>query len=289
MNIHLQLELALRLIFALIIGGLIGSERHLHNKPAGARTHSLVCLASALFMIVSLYGFSDFDYLPVVRKDPARLAAQVISGMGFIGAGVIWKEGVNIRGLTTATTLWLVCGLGLASGSGMYFPAVLSAVLAYIALYFFHRWETALMRKREARNVVTNGGEFNISSLKKDLENVIQKPLSKTVSGESENLVINFHVRGQKDPFLLTIGIKEKILQIFFLRIPKAQRDQGLGMMIIRLLIHWSKENSMSKISVVSTSETIGFWLRNGFRQIDEKTFIYDLGKNDDTYENNDY
>lgn len=280
-EMHLQLELALRLIFALIIGGIIGSERHFHNKPAGARTHSLVCLASALFMIVSIYGFSGFDSL-AVRRDPARLAAQVISGMGFIGAGVIWKEGVNIKGLTTATTLWLVCGLGLASGSGMYLPAVLTAILAYFALYFFHIWETALMRKREARNQMPCIGGFNVPQLKKGIESIVRDPISYDISGEAENLVISFqYARGQKDPFLLTIGIKEEILQIFFLRIPERQRDRGLGVMIIKLLVHWAKENNLIKISVVSTSEALGFWLRNGFKQIDNKTFVYDLGKID--------
>ena len=278
MDINLQVELALRLVFALIIGGLIGSERHFHNKPAGARTHSLVCLASALFMIVSIYGFSGFDQIPAIRRDPARLAAQVISGMGFIGAGVIWKEGVNIKGLTTATTLWLVCGLGLASGSGMYIPAVLTAILAYAALYLFHHWESALMRKRNARNLTSRFAEFNIPQLKKGLEGVLKDQLSYDVSGESENMVLSFHyVRGQKDPFLLTIGIKEEILQIFFMRIPETLRDRGLGVMIIKLLIDWAQNNHFSKITVVATSETIGFWLRNGFKQIDDKTFIYVL------------
>lgn len=161
MGLQLQLEFALRLIFALLIGGIIGSERHLHNKPAGSRTHALVSLASALFMIISIYGFTEFDSISVIRRDPSRLAAQVISGMGFIGAGVIWKEGVNIRGLTTAATLWLACGLGLASGSGMYLPAMISAVLAYVALYFFHNWESALEARFYEQNEID--GEQNLT------------------------------------------------------------------------------------------------------------------------------
>jgi len=289
MDINFQLEIAKRLIFALIIGGLVGSERHFHNKPAGARTHSLVCLASALFMIVSIYGFSGFDHLIAIRRDPARLAAQVISGMGFIGAGVIWKEGVNIRGLTTAATLWLVCGLGLASGSGMYIPAVLSAVLAYVALYVFNIWETALKKKRDARDLLAQIGEFDINRLKKSIESVVHESLYYDVTGESENLVVSFHdARGQKDPFLLTIGIKEEIMQIFFLRIPQSQRERGLGAAIIEILITWCKENNLQKISVVATSETLGFWLRNGFIQIDEKTFIFDLGKINGVRENHE-
>ncbi len=145
------MELGLRLLFALIIGAVIGSERHFHDKPAGARTHSLVCLAGALFMIVSMYGFSGFDHIETINRDPGRMAAQVISGMGFLGAGVIWKEGVNIKGLTTATTLWLVSGLGLASGCGMYVQAIECTILAYVALYAFNIWETAILKKREER------------------------------------------------------------------------------------------------------------------------------------------
>ncbi|HHT62842.1 MAG: MgtC/SapB family protein [Bacillota bacterium] len=288
MEINLQWELAFRLLFALIIGGLVGSERHLHHKPAGARTHSLVCLASALFMIISIYGFIGFDHSPAIRRDPARLAAQVISGMGFIGAGVIWKEGVNIKGLTTATTLWLVCGLGLASGCGMYIPALLSAVLAYIALNFFHTWETALMRKRHDRIKSSSAGEFNIKELKQLIENAIGDPLRYDVSGESENPVLSFRpIRSQNDPFLLTLGVKEEILQIFFLRIPKTKRERGLGGMVVDILINWCRKNNLCKISLVSTSETMGFWLRNGFKQIDDKTFVYDLENTRSDAENN--
>lgn len=276
MDVQLQVEMGLRLLFALILGAVIGSERHFHDKPAGARTHSLVCLASALFMIVSIYGFSSFDHLSAVRRDPARLAAQVISGMGFLGAGVIWKEGINIKGLTTATTLWLVCGLGLASGSGMYIPAVLTTILAYVALYLFNIWEKALMRKRDARSLLPWIDGFNIPFLKNDIENAIKESLTYDVSGLPENVVISFQLsRYQKGSFLLTIGIKEDIIQIFFLLIPESLRGQGLGALIIQLLIDWCKDNNLKKIFVTSTSETLGFWLKNGFKQIDEKTFVY--------------
>jgi len=276
MDVQHQVEMGLRLLFALILGAVIGSERHFRDKPAGARTHALVCLASALFMIVSIYGFSGFDYLPSVRRDPARLAAQVITGMGFLGAGVIWKEGINIKGLTTATTLWLVCGLGLASGSGMYIPAVLTTILAYVALYLFNIWEKALLRKRDARCVLPWIEEFNILLLKNGIQDAIKEPLSYNVSGQHENIVISFHLaRQQKETFLFTIGIKEEIVQIIFLLLPESIRGKGLGALIIHILIDWSKENNLEKIFVTSTSETRGFWLKNAFKQIDEKSFVY--------------
>jgi len=281
-DISLQVELGLRLLFALIIGAMIGSERHFHNKPAGARTHSLVCLASALFMIVSIYGFTGFDHIEAVKRDPARMAAQVISGMGFLGAGVIWKEGYTIKGLTTATTLWLVSGLGLASGSGMYIPAIITTVLAYVALYTFSIWEAALFKKREVRSRLPKIAEINIPHLKSGLENVLRESLGYDVSGQPENVVITFQwARSQNDPFYLTLGVKEDILQLFFLRLPTNQRSQGLGALIMQILVQWAKENGFHKIAVTSSTEALGFWLKNGFKQIDDKSFVYDINQRD--------
>lgn len=277
MEIQLQLEIMLRLVFALVIGAVIGYERHAHNKPAGARTHSLVCLASALFMIISIYGFGDFHDPATVRRDPARLAAQVISGMGFIGAGVIWKEGLNIRGLTTATTLWLASGLGLASGSGMYIPALISTFLAFIVLQF-NSWEAALDRKRKVKKIRPQLEEVNIYGLRFEIEKIIQEPMDYDVSGSPENVVVSLRFYNiVKDPFFLTIGLKENVVQVIIFRLPQEIRGQGLGSRICQVLIAWSKENGMKKISVTSRSEAIDFWLKNNFLQVDEKTFIYNL------------
>jgi putative Mg2+ transporter-C (MgtC) family protein len=102
------------------------------NKPAGIRTHALVCIGSAVFTLVSAYGFHDFA--TIRSMDPARIAAQVVSGIGFLGAGIIWKEGYNIRGLTTAANIWITAGLGMALGSGLYYPVFVSVILIYVAL-----------------------------------------------------------------------------------------------------------------------------------------------------------
>lgn len=285
MELQHQIEMGLRLLVALILGGVIGAERHFHNKPAGARTHALVSLASALFMIISIYGFTEFDHISAVRRDPARLAAQVITGMGFLGAGVIWKEGLNIKGLTTATTLWLVCGLGLASGSGMYIPAVITTVLAYAALFLFNIWEKNLLRKRDARCLIPWIEEFNISFLKDGMESVLKEPLSYDISGQIENVMISFQLarRQQKGTFLLTIGIKEEMVQINFLLLPENLRGKGVGALIIEQLINWCRKNRWEKIFVTSTSEAVDFWLKNGFKQIDEKTFVYVLNNSSGT------
>lgn len=138
-----ELAIALRLLLATVLGGVIGLQRESINRPAGFRTHTLVATGSALVMLVSIYGFGEAGQL----SDPARLAAQVVSGIGFLGAGTILKEGSTIRGLTTAASLWVVSGIGLAVGAGFFGGAVVATVLVYVSLsslgrldrYLFHR------------------------------------------------------------------------------------------------------------------------------------------------------
>src|SRR5207302_2815152 len=112
----------LRLSIACALGAAIGFEREIRDREAGIRTHLLVSLGSALFTIVSAYGFHEFltNGGSVVRADPTRIAAQIVTGIGFLGAGAIIREGLSVRGLTTAATLWVVAAIGLASGAGYY-------------------------------------------------------------------------------------------------------------------------------------------------------------------------
>lgn len=127
-------DIVLPLLLAAIAGGAVGLERESTNQPAGLRTHVLVCVGSALIMQVSL----DMYELSMTRGfgngDPGRIAAQVVSGIGFLGAGTIMREGANIRGLTTAASLWVVSGMGLAVGAGMYLQTLLAVVLVLITL-----------------------------------------------------------------------------------------------------------------------------------------------------------
>ena len=120
MNGLSYLDLLLRLGVAMLLGALVGLERERLERAAGFRTHALVCLASALIMVVSTYGFPEGE---VYNLDPSRIAAQVVSGIGFLGAGVIIFRRNTVRGLTTAASLWSVAGVGLAAGSGLYIPA----------------------------------------------------------------------------------------------------------------------------------------------------------------------
>jgi putative Mg2+ transporter-C (MgtC) family protein len=128
-------EALLRLALAAILGGLIGVERELREREAGLRTHLLVAVGSALFTIVGAYGFHDFLASGRSVVDPTRIAAQIVTGIGFLGAGAIIRQGFSVRGLTTAATLWVVAAVGLASGAGYYSAAVITTALVLIALY----------------------------------------------------------------------------------------------------------------------------------------------------------
>jgi putative Mg2+ transporter-C (MgtC) family protein len=130
-------ELLLRLALAAVLGGVIGIERELREREAGLRTHLLVSLGSALFTIVSAYGFHAFlaSGQSVVRADPTRIAAQIVTGIGFLGAGAIIRQGASVRGLTTAATLWVVAAVGMACGAGYYSAAALTVALVLLALY----------------------------------------------------------------------------------------------------------------------------------------------------------
>jgi len=127
-----------RLALAAALGSIIGLEREFREREAGLRTHLLVSLGSALFTIVSAFGFHDVlthDPQVVVRLDPSRIAAQIVSGIGFLGAGAIIRQGLSIRGLTTAATLWVVAAIGMAAGAGFYSVAIITTVVALVALW----------------------------------------------------------------------------------------------------------------------------------------------------------
>jgi putative Mg2+ transporter-C (MgtC) family protein len=149
-----QLELTLRIFLAAAMGGLIGFEREWSNKAAGLRTHILVCIGSAAIMLLSIYGFGEFADEPNVRMDPARLAAQVITGIGFLGAGAIMRTGSTVSGLTTAASIWVVAAIGLCVGAGFFYCASLSTVMVLLSLFALNKWEKHLMRHRRHQDVV---------------------------------------------------------------------------------------------------------------------------------------
>jgi len=129
------------LLIALAAGGLIGFERSFHGRPAGFRTHTLVCIASSALMLITLYGPRWFpaEFAGRVALDPTRMAQGIMTGIGFLGAGVIFKEGLTVRGLTTAASIWITAAIGILAGIGFYFPLIVSTVLTLGTLSVF-RW-----------------------------------------------------------------------------------------------------------------------------------------------------
>lgn len=142
-------EILLRLFLSALAGGIVGLEREITGKPAGLRTMILVSLGSGLFMILSISAF------PVGSSDLGRIAAGVVTGIGFLGAGAIFREGVTIRGLTTAATIWVTCGLGLAIGAGLYLEGFFALLLAIIALVLLHPVEESVPKQKLYRLSIT--------------------------------------------------------------------------------------------------------------------------------------
>jgi len=136
----IDLELMLRVVLAFVLGGVIGYEREMIERPAGLRTHMLVAAGSAAFTVVSVFGFVGEGTV----RDPARVAAQIVTGVGFLGAGTIWRTSSTVRGLTTAASIWLVAAIGMLAGGGMYLLAVFTTLCGFATL----RWGRPPARRR---------------------------------------------------------------------------------------------------------------------------------------------
>lgn len=142
-------QITIRLVLSVVLSGLIGLERQLHRRTAGWRTHILVCLGSCLIMLTSLYIFDIYkDKVPL---DPARIAAGVITGIGFLGAGTIIREREGVKGLTTAASLWVVAAIGLAVGCGFYKAALITTILTLVVLLFLRYAEEKILGREETK------------------------------------------------------------------------------------------------------------------------------------------
>jgi putative Mg2+ transporter-C (MgtC) family protein len=138
-------QIIIRLILSMLLGGLIGLERQIHRRTAGLRTHILVSLGSCLIMLTSLYVFDIYkDKVPL---DPGRIAAGVITGIGFLGAGAIIRDREGVKGLTTAASLWVVAAIGLATGCGFYTASLFTTLLTLIVLFFLRYIEDKMLIK----------------------------------------------------------------------------------------------------------------------------------------------
>ena len=144
-----EIQLLIRLLLATLLGGLIGLERELHGRPAGFRTHLMVSLGAALYMGISLHFYQEYGGLSgnlAVRVDPGRVAAQIVVGIGFLGAGAIIRENASVRGLTTAACLWVAAAIGTACGAGMLLIALVVTAISLVSLLVLKRIEEGLSR-----------------------------------------------------------------------------------------------------------------------------------------------
>lgn len=213
-NIHFLGVFIIRLILAVILGGMIGYERELRSKEAGLRTHILVALGAALVMMVSQYGF--FAVVGTdIRVDPSRIAAQVVSGIGFIGAGVIFKEQGTIKGLSTAAGLWGVAAIGLAVGSGLYALAIAATVIVLVVFELLKRVSVKFYSKQIDLEIGSKNGahlEF-IKNLETRKNIVIGYKVAAVDSSEkalSDNIVtMKVKMKHQDDLKLLLEEIDE--------------------------------------------------------------------------------
>lgn len=164
-----DLELAGRLSLAALLGGLIGLEREIHSQPAGLRTHMIVALGACLLMLVSLH----MEVLNPAHSDPARIAAQVVAGIGFLGAGAIMRSGLSVRGLTTAACLWTVAAVGLAVGCGYWRAAVMTTALTLVTTVVLQRFERRFTKGYSFRKLVVHAKDS--ASIVGRLEEIMKK------------------------------------------------------------------------------------------------------------------
>ena len=163
---NMTFDFILRILVAALLGGAVGLEREYRDKAAGFRTHFLVALGSALFMVISAYGFEGVlanDFNAPIRLDVSRIAAQVVTGIGFIGAGTIIFQKNAVRGLTTAASIWVTAAIGLACGAGMYVLAAVATLLVLLGLEAFNYFLRRFDRHRNADGRGTLGEEGGAS------------------------------------------------------------------------------------------------------------------------------
>jgi len=167
-------EMAIRLGVAAVLGAIVGSERQKHEWAAGLRTHMLVCIGSALVMLVSMNGFYDVVGEKGIELDPSRVAAQVVSGIGFLGAGtIIFMRNQVVRGLTTAAGLWAVAAIGLAAGGGLYWAAAITTAMVFIILAILKPIEQRFFNRNKFNGVTLKLEKRKVSM--EEIEHVLKE------------------------------------------------------------------------------------------------------------------
>lgn len=194
-----------RLLLSALAGFLLGLERQVHRQPAGLKTHILICLGSTLLMLVSIE----------LGGDPGRVAAQVVSGIGFLGGGAIIRQGFNIKGLTTAATVWVSAAIGLALGLGYYLPAFLTLGLILVTLVLMERFETTFFPAKNIKTLylVFENKDFDYPLLERELSllkiSVGNLDVSRTIESERIKLSLQIHAPPHVDFNTLTRSLQK--------------------------------------------------------------------------------
>lgn len=218
-----EYEVSTRLVMSALFGAVIGLERERKNWSAGMRTHMMVCVGSALIMIVSAYGFADLLGTPHIDLDPSRIAAQVVSGIGFIGAGTIlfMKPGI-IRGLTTASGLWTVAAIGLATGQGMYFAAGVTTAIALVILWGLKPLERLFNRQfsEKTLHVTFENHPDNPETLNRLLQNKKVDSVNYTYNKTHKQAVAQIKFSKMSDTemaqIIKTLEAEESVKEVFW-------------------------------------------------------------------------
>ena len=197
-SIWAQRELFVRLLFACFCGGIIGLERSIRRKDAGVKTHIILALGAALFMIVSQYGFSDLSLSPDYSADASRIASNIVTGVSFLCAGVIFVRGASVKGLTTATGIWTCAGIGMAAGAGMYAITALATALILIIHLLLANVSARIETHYTLEVELKIPSKVTVDDVIKGLSEMTQSPVNSiklTKTGEENIYRVHFNIR----------------------------------------------------------------------------------------------
>ncbi|MBN2773547.1 MAG: MgtC/SapB family protein [Prolixibacteraceae bacterium] len=216
----------LRLFISFIVGTVIGIEREAHNQPAGLRTHILICIGATLIMMLSIFipqVFTDFQ-----NGDPGRIAAQVVSGIGFLGAGAILKFGADVKGLTTAASIWTIAAVGLAIGAGMYMISVIAVVIILFALTVMDVFEKKIFKERLLKKI-------EISIKKKNTDINLFKALFAEMDIKIIAAGLERNISDASDKLTFVVGITRKTnVQMI---VEKIEANDGVVCVSVELML----------------------------------------------------
>lgn len=221
-----EMTILVRLLIAALLGGLVGMEREVHGRPAGFRTHLLVTVGACLMSVVSEHYYLKYaflDHTSAVRFDPSRVAAQIVTGIGFLGAGVILKEGLAVRGLTTAACLWVAAGIGMAVGCGLYLSAFIVTIIALTTLLVLKRMERFFKKDRyRTLTVHAEAGSLECADMSKVLDVYGLKIADFGMERDREqnevrfDFVVRYPDGTPREPLIKAIAEMDQVLRVRF-------------------------------------------------------------------------